>query len=160
MGYRAARGPGSDEWTFWVEYPTPAVQPSAAGVAAAPVAIRGNWFRRHKFFYAVVAVLLLGVFTGIAVGSVKVVRAPAEETSESFINKPASLSTSVEESLHTKLADSSNDSYRPVITAESSDCLKETSRQFTCLVRMTDGSSISPVVIVSKAGSTLISHAR
>jgi hypothetical protein len=160
MGYRAARGPAPDEWTFWVEDPTPAVQPSAAGVAAAPVALRKNWFVRHKVADAVVAVLLLGVFTGIAVGSVKGVRAPAKDTSESFIDNPASLSTSVEESLNAKLADSSNDSYRPGVTAESSDCIKETGRQYTCLVKMTDGSSISPVVIVSEDGSTLISHSR
>lgn len=160
MGYRAARGPAPDEWTFWVEDPTPAVQPSAAGVAGEPVAVRGNWFVRHKVAYAVVAVLLLGVFIGIAVGSVKGVRAPAKDTSESFIDNPASLSTSVEESLKTKLADSSDDSYRPGVTVESYDCIKETGRRSTCLVKMADGSSISPVVIVSEDGATLISHAR
>jgi hypothetical protein len=143
-----------------VEDPTPALQPSAAGVVAAPVAIRKNWFVRHKVAYAVSAVLLLGMFAGIAVGSVKGVRAPAKDTSESFIDNPASLSTSVEESLNGRLADSSDDSYRPGVTVESSDCIKETGRQYACLVKMTDGSSFSPVVIVSEDGSTLISRAR
>jgi len=106
MGYRATRGPAPDEWTFWVDVPTPAIQPSAAGVAAAPVAVRRNWFVRHKVAEAIVAVLRRGVFTGIAVGSVKGVWAPAKHTSESFIDNPASLSTSVEESLNAKLADS------------------------------------------------------
>jgi hypothetical protein len=65
----ASWGPAPDGWSFWVEDPTFAGQPSETGAAAAPTVARKNWFLRHKVITAVAAVLLFSVFAGIANGN-------------------------------------------------------------------------------------------
>jgi hypothetical protein len=64
----AAWGPAPDGSNLWVEDPTFAGQPSAAGADAATTPARRNRLPRHDAITAVGAVLLLAMFVGVVSG--------------------------------------------------------------------------------------------
>jgi hypothetical protein len=121
--------------------------------------------KNAKIFFTIFAAMIVAVLVaGLAQRQhvQDVVSAPliAPTSQPSLLDDPVALATSVQESIGANIADPSKAGYQPGVTVDSADCIKETGRQFSCLLKLSDGNSLSPVVIVSEDGTDWISHAR
>jgi hypothetical protein len=77
-----------------------------------------------------------------------------------YLNDINLLTGSVTSTLETKMKDPTSTIYQPDGYVKDAHCVNESERQFSCLLDLSDGSSVSPVVIVAADGQSWVSHAR
>jgi len=105
--------------------------------------------------------IIAGVAVIMTLGLVAVLAASGSSGSSSFLDDPASLATSVQTSIGANIADPTNAAYQEGVTVTDSTCIADpTPRTFDCLLTLSNGSSVDPVVVVNAAGDDWISHAR
>jgi hypothetical protein len=104
--------------------------------------------------------VLIGIVVMVAgiIGIISGIRTLSGSGSTSSFNDPAQVAAVIKSQVNQKLTDRSGPDYQPGLTVTSVTCTKSGNNTDSCLIRLSDGSTLPAIATISDGGSRVAYH--
>ena len=92
------------------------------------------------------------------IGIISGIKTLSGSGSTSSFNDPAQVAAVIKSQVNQKLTDRSGPDYQPGLTVTSVTCTKSGNNTDSCLIRLSDGSTLPAIATISDGGSRVAYH--